>query len=587
MPTSTSQGDNSPQGGNGGYRRSLGTVALTATGLGSIIGSGWLFGAEKAAAIAGPAAILAWVIGAVVALTIALTYTELGSMFPRAGGMVRYGQYSHGSLAGYLAAWANWIAIVSVIPGEATASVQYMASWDFGWAQALFDGKQLTGSGIACASVLLVFYFFMNWFAITLFAKTNTAITVFKVVVPILTAGALIAAHFDTSNIKEHGGFAPNGWSAVFTAVAVSGIVWAYNGFQSPINMSAEAKSPGRSLPKAVIGSIVIALLIYLALQVAFLGGVPSADLAKDGWSGLAYDSPLADLSLAWGLNWLAMLLYADAFISPSGTGMIYAATTSRMIHGVQENGHLPGVFGKVDKKTGIPRPALVLNLAISFIFLAVFRGWGSLAEIVSVATVISYITGPVAVMSLRKLSPGLKRPVKLKAMPFIAPLAMVFGSLVLYWGRWPLTGKVILIMAIGLPVWAWYELRKPWAELKPHLKSGAWMVAYLLVMAFVSYTGGKEFGGKGWLPQGLDLVVVAVIGLLFYVWGLKSAWRNPTLEQVEREMSEDASDGPEGGSEGGSEGGPGGGGSADDGDDDGKGPQGGSDSKVPEPAGV
>lgn len=387
------------------YRRSLGTIALTAVGLGSIIGSGWLFGAERAARLAGPAAIVAWVIGAAVALFIALTYSELGSMFPKAGGMVRYGQYSHGSLAGYLAAWANWIAIVSVIPGEATASVQYMSSWHFDWAHQLYNGKELTTTGVALASVLLVFYFVLNWFAITLFAKTNTAITVFKVVVPALTAGSLLMAHFDSHNLHQVGGFAPNGWSAVFTAVATSGIVWAYNGFQSPLNLAGEARNPGKSLPKAVIGSILIALVIYIALQVAFLGALPHDGLAN-GWHGLAYKSPLADLSLAWGLNWLALLLYADAFISPSGTGMIYAATTSRMIHGVQENGHLPSIFGRVDRKTGVPRPALLLNLFIAFLFLAVFRGWGSLAEIVSVATVISYVTGPVAVMSLRRLAP-------------------------------------------------------------------------------------------------------------------------------------------------------------------------------------
>lgn len=535
---STTRTPSGEQGSHANYRRSLGTIALTATGLGSIIGSGWLFGAERAAAIAGPAAILAWVIGAAVALTIALTYTELGAMFPKAGGMVRYGQYTHGSLAGYLAAWANWIAIVSVIPGEATASVQYMSSWSFEWAKGLYDGKELTGSGLALASVLLIFYFFLNWFAISLFAKTNTAITVFKVVVPILTAGALLMAHFDTSNIKNHGGFTPNGWSAVFTAVAVSGIVWAYNGFQSPLNMAGEARNPAKSLPKAVVASIVIALVIYIALQVAFLMAVPGGDLTKaGGWAGLGYNSPLADLALAWGLNWLAMLLYVDAFVSPSGTGMIYAATTSRMIHGVQENGHLPGIFGRVDKKTGVPRPALVLNLVIAFIFLAVFRGWGSLAEIVSVATVISYITGPVAVMSMRRLAPDIKRPVKLRSMPIIAPVAMVFGSLVLYWGRWPLTGKVILIMVVGLPVWAWYELRKPWVELKPHLKAGVWVVTYMLVMACVSYLGGEEFGGKGYLAPGWDLAVVALIGLVFYMWGVRSSWRNPSLIEVEAEV--------------------------------------------------
>ncbi|WP_431042432.1 APC family permease [Streptomyces sp. P1-3] len=531
------------QDSHSNYRRSLGTVSLTAVGLGSIIGSGWLFGAERAAALAGPAAIFSWVIGAVVALTIALTYTELGSMFPKAGGMVRYGQYSHGSLAGYLAAWANWIAIVSVIPGEATASIQYMSSWDFAWCKELYDGKELTGTGLALASVLLLFYFFLNWFAITLFAKTNTAITVFKVVVPVLTAGALMLAHFDTSNVTDHGGFTPNGWSSVFSAVAVAGIVWAFNGFQSPLNMAAEARNPGKSMPKAVIGSILIALVIYIALQIAFLMAVPAGDLADGGWASLGYNSPLADLAMAWGLNWLAILLYADAFVSPSGTGMIYAATTSRMIHGVQENGHLPGVFGKVDAKTGVPRPALLLNLAISFIFLAVFRGWGSIAEIVGVATVISYITGPVAVMAMRRLAPGLPRPVKLRAMPVIAPIAMIFGSLVMYWARWPLTGKVIFIMAIGLPVWAWYELRKPWAELKPHLTAGAWMVTYLLVMAFVSWAGGKEFGGKGYLAEGWDILVVSLIALAFYYWGVASAWRNPSLVQVEKEMAAAADD--------------------------------------------
>ncbi|OIV37341.1 amino acid:proton symporter [Mangrovactinospora gilvigrisea] len=527
--------------GSSNYRRSLGTLALTATGLGSIIGSGWLFGSQKAAVLAGPAAVFAWVIGAVVALTIALTYTELGAMFPKGGGMVRYGQYSHGSLAGYLAAWANWIAIVSVIPGEATASIQYMASWNFAWAHGLYNGKELTGSGVACAAVLVLVYFLLNWFAISLFAKTNTAITVFKIVVPCLTAAALIGAHFDTANYHRYGGFAPSGWNAVFTAVATSGIVWAFNGFQSPLNLAGEARNPRKALPRAVVGSILIALVIYVFLQLAFLGAVPSSNLAHGGWAGVNFNSPLADLGLAWGLNWLAVLLYADAFISPSGTGMIYAATTSRMVQGVQENGHLPGIFGRVNPKTGVPRPALVLNLIVAYLFLVVFRGWGALADIVSVATVISYITGPIAVMSLRRIAPELHRPVRLRAMPVIAPIAMVFGSLVLYWARWPLTGKVIIIMVVGLPVWAWYELRKPGPELARHVKAGLWMVAYLVVMAFVSYAGGKEFGGRGWIPEGWDMVLVGVLGLVFYWWGVRSSWNNPSLRRARQEAADAA----------------------------------------------
>ncbi|MDH4608448.1 amino acid permease [Pseudomonas sp. BN102] len=85
-------------------KRNIGSWSLMLTGLGSIIGSGWLFGAWHASAIAGPAAILAWIIGAVVVLAIALTYAEMGAMFPESGGMVRYARYSHGSLVGFMAA---------------------------------------------------------------------------------------------------------------------------------------------------------------------------------------------------------------------------------------------------------------------------------------------------------------------------------------------------------------------------------------------------------------------------------------------------------------------------------------------------
>src|SRR6202034_1773382 len=123
---------------NGGPRRGLGPVALMFTGLGPIIGSGWLFGAWRAAQLAGPDAIYAWIIGAVVILFVALTYAEQGAMFPESGGAVRYGHYSHGSLVGFIAGWAAWIAIVSVIPVEAEASVQCMSSWPWGWAHALY-----------------------------------------------------------------------------------------------------------------------------------------------------------------------------------------------------------------------------------------------------------------------------------------------------------------------------------------------------------------------------------------------------------------------------------------------------------------
>ncbi|MBS6359548.1 APC family permease, partial [Burkholderia sp.] len=225
-------------------QRNIGPFALMLTGLGSIIGSGWLFGAWKAAKIAGPAAICAWIIGAVVILAIALTYAELGAMFPESGGMVRYARYSHGSLVGFISAWANWIAIVSVIPIEAEASIQYMSTWPYEWAHNLFVNGELTTPGLLLSAVLVVIYFLLNYWGVKAFARANTVITIFKFLIPGLTIAGLMLSSFHSENLgtASNATFAPYGWSSVLTAVATSGIVFAFNVFQSPVNLAGEAR---------------------------------------------------------------------------------------------------------------------------------------------------------------------------------------------------------------------------------------------------------------------------------------------------------------------------------------------------------
>ncbi|MCI3204506.1 MULTISPECIES: APC family permease [Pandoraea] len=531
--------DNNPS-----LMRNIGPFALMLTGLGSIIGSGWLFGAWKAAKIAGPAALLAWLIGAVVILAIALTYAELGAMFPESGGMVRYSRYSHGSLVGFIAAWANWIAIVSVIPIEAEASIQYMSTWPYDWAHALFVDGTLTTSGLTLSALLVIVYFMLNYWGVKLFARANTAITLFKFAIPALTIAGLMVAGFHPGNfnIAEHGGFAPNGMSAVLTAVATSGIVFAFNGFQSPVNLAGEARDPGRSIPFAVVGSILLATVIYLLLQVAYIGALSPEQLAG-GWHMVSFSSPFAELAIALGLNWLAIVLYFDAFLSPSGTGTTYMATTSRMIYAMERNRTLPAIFGRVHPLYGVPRPAMWFNLAISFVFMFFFRGWDSLAAVISVATVISYLTGPISVMALRRSAPDMHRPLRLPGLSLIAPFAFVCASLILYWARWPLTGQIIVLVIVALPVYFYYQAKDKWQGFGRDLKASWWLIGYLPCMALCSYIGSKEFGGLGLLPYGWDMAIVALLSLAFYHWGVKAGWRTPYLSE-EREQDAASMDG-------------------------------------------
>ncbi len=521
-------------------RREVGAFALMLTGLGSIIGSGWLFGAWRAAGLAGPGAIYAWLLGALIVTTVALTYAELGAMFPESGGMVRYSHYSHGSLVGFIAAWSNWIAIASVIPVEAEASVQYMASWPYQWTHDLYihlpDGHgELSLAGLSIAAGLVIVYFLLNFWSVRLFARSNTVITVFKLIVPAATGLALIASGFHAENfgVGIHGKAHVIDFAAVLTAVATAGIVFSFNGFQSPINLAGEARNPARSIPIAVLGSIALAAVIYVILQIAYLGAVPPALLAKAGWQGIDFRSPFAELALIVNLQWLAMLLYADAFVSPSGTGITYTATSARMLYGMERNGVLPPALGRLHPVYAIPRVAMWLNLAVSFLFLFFFRGWGTLAAVISVATIISYITGPISAMTLRRTARTMHRPLRVPGLPFIAALAFIFATELLYWAKWPLTGEVIFLIAVALPIYLYYQAQGGWQDFARQLRAAWWLVVYLPTIAAVSWAGSEKFGGRGYLQWGWDLVVVAVLAIIFFNWGVRSGWSTPSVEQA------------------------------------------------------
>ncbi len=521
-------------------RRDVGAIALMFTGLGSIIGSGWLFGAWRAAQLAGPGAIYAWIIGAVVILFVALTYAELGAMFPESGGSVRYGHYSHGSLVGFVAGWAAWIAIVSVIPVEAEASVQYMSSWPWDWAHALYvhanNGQgELTLPGLSIAAVLVVVYFLLNFWSVKVFAGTNSAITFFKLIIPAVTAIALISTgfHWENFHVGIHGGEHVGNPAAILTAVATSGIVFSYNGFQSPVNLAGEARNPGRSVPFAIFGSIALSTVVYLMLQMAFIGTVAPEHL-HEGWAALEYSSPFAQLALALNLNWLAILLYSDAFVSPSGTGTTYTATTARMIYAMERSGTVPAILGRVHPRFGIPRPAMWFNLLVSFIFLFFFRGWGKLAAVISVATIITYLVVPVSVMVLRRTAPNMHRPLRVPGLHILAPIAFVLATLMLFWARWPHTGEIMILLILPLPVYLYYQAKGQWSGFARHLRGAWWLIAYLAAVAALSWAGSKEFEGHDYIPYGWDQLCVALAALAFYLWGLHSGWRTPAVETAE-----------------------------------------------------
>lgn len=498
--------------------------------LNSLIGSGWLFGSGSAAKIAGPAAIISWILGAIIIIAISLTYVELGSMFPESGGMSRYAQYSHGPLLGFIAAWANWISLVTLVPMEAVAAVQYMSSWPWSWANwthhFIHDGN-ITFEGLGVVFIFMVVFTLINYWSVKIMTHFTNLISIFKILLPTLTIIVLIASGFHAENFGHNiHEFMPYGSRSIFEATSISGIIMSYDAFQTVINMGGEIKNPRKNIVRGVLISMIITAAIYVLLQVTFIGAVEPSTLAKSGWHGIDFTSPFADLAIILGINWLVILLYLDAFVSPFGTGVAFVATASRAMAAMTHTKHLPAWLGRLNQKYMIPRFAMIVNLLLAMLLVSVFRNWNLLATVIAAATLIAYLTGPVTVMSLRKIEPDLKRPFKPNYMKFLAPFAFVLTSLAIYWSMWPTTVQVIFVIALGLPVYIYYEIKYQHSNLKTQLLDAYWLIDYLIFISIISYIGSNGFGGINVIAYPWDFVVIIICSLAFYYWGIKSSMK-------------------------------------------------------------
>ncbi len=511
-------------------RREIGLFSLTMIGVSSIIGSGWLFAAYHASKIAGPAAILSWCIGAAAVFVIGLCAAEVGRALPVTGGLTRYLEYTHGPFNGFIASWANLVGAVPIIAIEALATVQYLSH--IKGCNALYDPAAgvLTISGLLLAAVIMLGYAALNWWSLGMMLKSSNAITIFKVVMPLATAAFLIAAGFNAANFHTPS-FAPSSWQAVLTAIPASGVLVSFFGFQSVVTLAGEVKNPGRTVPLAMLGAIGLSLLVYLSLQIAFIGGISPALLAAPGnWKNISFSSPFAELAMALGLNWLVLLLYLDAAVSPSGTGLAYIAQSSRLLRGIQQNGHLPVSLGRLDPVYATPRNAILASLLLSFVFLFVFRGWGNLVEMITILMVIGMIPAPLALAGIRRHAPQLLPGRNHAWLLGIEILSFIVITLLFYWSEWPKTGKAMLVIMAGLPIYFWYEWRGGKRPLLA-LRGGSWLILWLLLMTFISWLSGtilESVAVPGW-----DEIVVIIVAVCFYWWGAAGSSLTPLLENV------------------------------------------------------
>jgi amino acid transporter len=524
-------------GKDGELRRDISTLGLLFASLGSIIGSGWLFGALYASEVAGPAALVSWVIGGVAVLLLALVHAELGSMFPVAGGSARFPHYAFGGLAGYMVGWIAWLGGVTTAAIEVEAALQYSTHWVSWFTHTSADGTTyLTWPGYAVAVALMLLFAVINVLGVRRLAQSNNLIMVWKVAIPFLTLAALMIIEFHGSNFTAGGGFAPFGAYGVLSAISTGGIIFAYLGFEQAIQLGGESANPSRDIPFAVIGAMLIGVVLYVLLQVAFLAALHPSNLTH-GWTNITFAAsagPFAGLATLVGAGWLAALLYTDAVISPFGTGLLYTATSARLSYALGREGFLPAALGWLSSR-GVPWISIILAWIAGCVFFLPFPGWQSLVGFVTSATVLMYASAPLALAALRRQDPDHERPFRLPAADVMAPLAFMVADYIVYFTPWGTIWKLYVGIAIGLvAAVAWQAFVPEVERVSMDWRSGSWIAPWLAGMAAISYLG--RFGGHGQLPRWWDLVIVAVFSLAVY--GLALAVRLAPEDARQHEQS-------------------------------------------------
>ena len=506
----------------GTLRRDAGIIGLLFASTTSIVGSGWLFGAFHASKIAGPLSIWSWVAGAIIIMLIALCFAELSALFPRSGALVHMSHASHGDGMGRIWSWMLFLAYVPVPAVESEAIVTYANNYLPYFIQPGGQGV-LTPTGFATCAILLGIMALLNLMTVRWLLNVNSTVTWWKLFVPLLTVIVLFAASSHWNVMAAD----PTGYkvTGVFTALPAAGIIFSFLGFRTAIDLGGESANPGRNIPVAVIGSVVLAAILYTLLQVAFLFALAPADLAH-GWAHLSYNGqmgPFAGLAATLGLSWMATLLYVDAYVSPGGTGLMYITGGSRILFAIGEMEAGPRSLVSLNANR-VPWVAVLVMWAVGAVFLLPFPAWQQMVNYITSITVLTYGLGPVALLVLRQTMPELARPFRLKGAWLIAPAAFICSNWVIYWTGFRTNSFLFAVVAIGFILYALYHhvvAKKPAAEFGwLHI---AWLLPWFGGMWILSWLSGIG-GGLGVLDFGWGVLCVAIWSVLMLLFALRTA---------------------------------------------------------------
>jgi amino acid transporter len=543
-------------------RRDVGLLPLFMVSAGSVIGSGWLLGTLNASKVAGPAAIISWVIGVILLIGVALIYAELGSTYPISGSTARFTWIHAGTLGGFFAGTYSYLQAMAVAPIEVEATLGYLDAKFWPWLQN--SQGLLTARGLLVAIGFMFVFTAVNLFGIKWMARTNTVAMYWKILVPFATVILIMSKVFHASNFTSGGGFLPYGIKGVFIAIPL-GIVFALEGFEQAAQLAGEARNPKRDVPIAVVGSMLMGAALYILLQLCFTGALNPANIAH-GWSepfgpNVSTFGPYYTLATSVGLGWLGTILIIDAVVSPAGTGLVYISAASRLSYSLAKTRYVPPVFSAIDRR-GVPWFSIIFGGVFGCILFLPFGSWAGLVGAITAASSFMYSFAPVAAVSLRRSDPDRARPYKAPALHVVAPFSFVVSGFIIYWSG--TANNIKIDAAVVFFLILYFIARRIDPNQEPlDFRAGAWAIPWIVGLTIFSIFGGSYVGGittavgntgspggfetflglklHAHLPFWWDLGAIAVFSLIVFYFAVSSRLGPERVQAHAAEAAADA----------------------------------------------
>ncbi len=494
-------------------KRSISSFSLLLTSISAILGSGWLFATMYTSQLAGPASLLAWLIGGVLVILVAYVFAELGAMLPITGSSTRIPLFTHGRATSFMFAWAIWLSYMAMVPTEVQAVLQYLSYY---YPSLVHANGGLAATGYWVATVMMIALSALNVFSLRWLLRANSFLTVIKVVIPLMVVAVMLLElhHTTDAHVSLLTHSMPYGWRGVLQAIVSGGILFAFNGFKQAAEMAGEAKKPSRALPIAIIGSVVVSLLVYMLLQLVFLRSLTPHNIAS-GWYHLALsarNSPFVSVVNQDGLRSLVPLLYVGAIVGPLAAALMYVSSSARSVYAMGENDQFPPFILKLTTQ-GNPMYAIALNFVLGMLMFAPLPGWNTMVTFLTSLMMVTYALGPVCMAALRRQVPSLSRPFRLPFASLWSYIAFTICTALTYFTGWNIIYKLCICMAIGWLVLVshhWMKKRAGHAVSDLNWRESVWVWPYFVGLGLCSYLGGFG-GGIGLIPFGWDILVLAI----------------------------------------------------------------------------